>query len=234
MVFGSAPSARANTVEYLFTAGQLFGSGLTNFNGGTASCTTALINCGVLGIGLTGVTGSGSTVTSVSIKAPTLGSADAWTAFSGSELSTGNGVIAGSGMEEGGSEMAFITANTHIAGNTYCSDNSTPACGAGAMAPAPANSGGLSSAGVISTSDVLGFFVTYATTVSTSTAVGLNLELVVDSLNTTTGAQQGGAKTFGATGSLTATGTPEPSSIILVCGGVLGIAASRLRRRVRR
>lgn len=218
MTFGSAVSARANTVTYLFSASALYSAGFTA--GG--NCASNLTNCGILGIGL--VSSSGGTITSASFIAPTLGATDAWTSYTNSTNLPG--VISGTGMEESGSGMAFITQDTHVGtGNTYYTDNGAKSISGAAVGT------GLSAAAYISSSTTLGFQVTYSGNVTGP--VTLNLELVADLLSTSDGSNQGGSKTYAGTATLTgvtAQATPEPSSMILIFGGIAGIAVSRFRR----
>jgi hypothetical protein len=225
----SAP-ARANQVEFLISASALIADNPT-FGG---NCASGLTNCGVLGLGLVSATTTGGVALpsfTVTFVAPSLGTTDGWTSFSGF-TGSGETALAGSGMEESGSTIAFITATTNIGtgGAKYTDQGGTT--GISPQTTGGAAGAGLSSTGTIQGSDTFGFILNFGSTTVTPTTETLNLVLAADEINPSTGAQVG-TKEIDGTLSVNLAGvnyTPEPSTIVLVLGGIAAIVIGRFRR----
>jgi hypothetical protein len=215
LTFGSAVSARANTVEFTVSVSSL--ETAINAGGNWGGNCTNLASCGVLGIGLTGIN-SGTTGISSTISLP-LGSTDAWTP--GTIPSTlGNAITASTDTT-----VAFITAASSLSGSFY-----NPQAGTSTLTLASSGSGGLSATGVVNTADTVTFLVTDTAGLTAGTSYTLDLVAEADFFtgsgqNTTT---KSGTQNFSI--ALTAMSTPEPSSMALIFAGIAGIALSRFRR----
>lgn len=226
----SAASARANQLTFLIDAGTIAGWDLFG-----SSCYSNLSNCGIYGVGLIGV--SGQTVTSSSISIPTLGTNDQWTSKSGTI-----GAYGGVGIEAhdvSGGKIAFITNDSTIstANKTYKTANPTGGPGMG-VAPVSSSSGSaVTHAGIISATTDLQIVLNFADYVAPTQTLSLEfagLSFKWDgSQNKTLDDRISVTLTAATVTGNPVSATPEPSSLILILGGIALVGLSRMRCRAR-
>jgi len=221
---GLVGSAQASTLQFIVTDAQI--EAAVTASTFSSNCTATLSNCGIYGIGFISDSLSATGATAVSNTVGT--STDQWVSFI---PNTGNKA----GFEAGdatGATIAFLTTNTSLlTTGSYNTDTGLSLIGA-AAANTPSLSTGTSGGhnGELVTTTSYTFDVTYSGNQAPASDT-ITLQLVADVLNsngTEGNSNKGLLGTVNVVETLTA--TPEPSSMVLMFGGLLAIATSRLRR----
>jgi len=225
LVLGITGSARANSLTFLLSVPTIEALNLGSANG----CSSGLANCGVTGIGLNSV--SGQTISSYTISIPGLTTLDNWTLVSsGFAPTTSTGYEA---PDTSTNKLAVITADSTIstanggAGWTYVTKNPV---GGPAMNLAQTSTGGsaLSSLGIISATTNLQIAINFTGAAPVTDTLSLDFVGIFFKAD----GSQDTTKSWEQLANVTLTAsTPEPSSILLVLGGVACIGIGRLRRK---